>query len=174
MVGNWQTVYNGYMTDGRNESKVVRNGTGEADLLVDFLNTIDIEDSTDDLASAAGLRRWAAAHGLEAGGLEDARRTREALRSLVTGGRPDLPAVSLHPSCEGEGVSLRSNTVAEAALAATVVLSIQGKIGRVKLCQADTCRYAFVDHSRNGSRAWCSMEVCGNRAKARNFRSKPA
>ena len=69
---------------------------------------------------------------------------------------------------------LRSNTVAEAALAATVVLSIQGRIGRVKLCQADTCRFAYYDRSRNGSRAWCSMEICGNRQKARSFRSKQA
>ncbi|TFB47626.1 CGNR zinc finger domain-containing protein [Cryobacterium tagatosivorans] len=162
------------MTDGRNESKVVRNGSQDADLLVDFLNTLDVEDGTDALATPAGLAAWATGHGLEPGGLDDARRTRDALRSLVTGGRPELPAVSLHPSCEGDGVCLRSNTVAEAAIAATVVLSIQGKIGRVKLCQAETCRFAYYDHSRNGSRAWCSMEICGNRSKARNFRAKPA
>jgi hypothetical protein len=162
------------MTDGRNESKVVRNGSQDADLLVDFLNTLDVEDGTDALATSAGLTSWATDHGLEAGSLDDARRTRDALRSLVTGGRPELPAVSLHPSCEGDGVCLRSNTVAEAAIAATVVLSIQGKIGRVKLCQAETCRFAYYDHSRNGSRAWCSMEICGNRSKARNFRAKPA
>jgi predicted RNA-binding Zn ribbon-like protein len=64
--------------------------------------------------------------------------------------------------------------VAEAALAATVVLSIQGRIKRLKLCQADTCRHAYYDRSRNGSRAWCRMETCGNRQKARSFRSKQA
>lgn len=162
------------MTDGRNVAKIVRNDTGEAELLVDFLNTFDLEDGTDELADAAGLRRWAAAHGLVPGDLDETRRTRDALRSLVAGGRPELPPVSLIPSCEDEGVSLRSDTVAEAALAATVVLSIQGRIGRVKLCQAETCRFAYFDHSRNGSRAWCSMEICGNRAKARSFRSKQA
>ena len=172
MLCNWSNAYNGYMTDGRNESKVVRNDTGEAELLVDFLNTLDVEEGTDELAGAAGLRRWADAHGLVPGDLAEARSARDALRSLVTGGRPQLPAVSLIPSCEDDGVCLRSETVAEAALAATVVLSIQGRIGRVKLCQAETCRFAYFDHSRNGSRAWCSMEICGNRAKARNFRSK--
>lgn len=162
------------MTDGRNESKVVRNDSQEETLLVEFLNTFDLDEGTDRLSTESGLQRWAAEHELEPGDLDEARRTRDALRSLVTGGRPELPSVSLQPACEGDGVCLRSNTVAEAALAATVVLSIQGRIGRVKLCQSDTCRYAYYDRSRNGSRAWCSMEVCGNRQKARSFRSKQA
>jgi hypothetical protein len=174
------------MTDGRNESKVVQIGTvpaltglsaqgpSEGDLLVDFLNTIDIEDGTDLLATDEGLAEWAAAYGLEPGDASATRRVRDALRSLVNGGRPDLPSVTLHPSCDGDGVSLTSDTVAEAALAATVVLSIQGRIRRVKLCNAETCQYAYYDRSRNGSRAWCSMETCGNRQKARSFRSKQA
>jgi predicted RNA-binding Zn ribbon-like protein len=53
-----------------------------------------------------------------------------------------------------------------------VVLSIQGRISRIKLCQSETCRMAFYDQSRNGSRSWCSMEICGNRAKARTFRAR--
>ena len=164
------------MTDGRNGPKVGENGslTAEEDLLVDFLNTLDVEDGADELGSAEGLAAWAGAHGLEPGDPGDARSTRDALRSLVTGGQPRLPSVSLVPSCDGDGVCLTSTTVAEAALAATVVLSIQGRIKRVKLCQAETCRYAYYDRSRNGSRAWCSMETCGNRQKARSFRSKQA
>jgi hypothetical protein len=157
------------MTDGSNEPKNVQEK-----LLVDFLNTIDIEDGTDVLATDTGLAEWAAAHGLAPGNPDEARHTRDALRSLVAGGTPELPSVTLHPSCEGEGVSLTSDTVAEAALAATVVLSIQGRIKRVKLCNAETCRYAYYDRSRNGSRAWCSMEICGNRQKARSFRAKQA
>jgi predicted RNA-binding Zn ribbon-like protein len=40
----------------------------------------------------------------------------------------------------------------------------------VKLCgmwEATGCGWLFVDESRNGSRRWCSMKDCGNRAKAR-------
>jgi hypothetical protein len=171
------------MTDGRNEPKIVQNRTvhrgndtqrGNEELLVDFLNTIDIDEGTDLLATGSGLVEWAASHGLHPGDPAEARRTRDALRSLVAGGAPELPSVTLHPSCDGEGVSLTSDTVAEAALAATVVLSIQGRIKRVKLCNAETCRYAYYDRSRNGSRAWCSMEICGNRQKARSFRAKQA
>jgi predicted RNA-binding Zn ribbon-like protein len=35
---------------------------------------------------------------------------------------------------------------------------------RVKLCPA--CRWLFLDRSKNQSRRWCDMKVCGNRAKA--------
>lgn len=38
---------------------------------------------------------------------------------------------------------------------------------RVKSCGSDTCGWLFVDTSRNGSRRWCDMSDCGNRAKAR-------
>jgi predicted RNA-binding Zn ribbon-like protein len=41
------------------------------------------------------------------------------------------------------------------------------KLARVKQCADDRgCGYLFVDTSRNRSRRWCSMESCGNRAKA--------
>jgi predicted RNA-binding Zn ribbon-like protein len=36
-------------------------------------------------------------------------------------------------------------------------------------CANDTCGWLFVDMSRNGSRRWCSMSDCGNRAKARQY-----
>ena len=171
---NRQTIYTGDMSDGRNEPEVVGNEPTDDMLLVDFLNTIDIDEGSDLLGTRAGLQEWANSHGVRPGDLEEARTTRDALRALVTGGRPTLPAVSLTPSCTGDGVVLRRDTAAEAALAAAVILSIQGRISRVKLCQSDTCRYAYYDRSRNGSRAWCSMEVCGNRAKARSFRSRQA
>jgi predicted RNA-binding Zn ribbon-like protein len=34
---------------------------------------------------------------------------------------------------------------------------------RVKVCPA--CRWLFLDRSKNQSRRWCDMKVCGNRAK---------
>lgn len=38
--------------------------------------------------------------------------------------------------------------------------------GRVRECAAERCRVVYLDTSRNRSRRWCSMEVCGSRAKA--------
>jgi len=34
-------------------------------------------------------------------------------------------------------------------------------------CQNPACVLWFFDTTRNGTRRWCSMAVCGNRAKAR-------
>jgi predicted RNA-binding Zn ribbon-like protein len=35
----------------------------------------------------------------------------------------------------------------------------------VKACEGVTCTLLFADRTRSRSRRWCSMEVCGNRAK---------
>ena len=41
-------------------------------------------------------------------------------------------------------------------------------LARVRQCADDRgCGYLFLDMSRNRNRRWCSMETCGNRAKAR-------
>jgi predicted RNA-binding Zn ribbon-like protein len=39
-------------------------------------------------------------------------------------------------------------------------------LGQVRECAGSACTWLFVDRSRNRSRRWCSMETCGNRAKA--------
>jgi predicted RNA-binding Zn ribbon-like protein len=41
---------------------------------------------------------------------------------------------------------------------------------RIKQCP--NCGYLFVDNSKNKSRRWCSMEICGNRVKAQRFAKK--
>jgi predicted RNA-binding Zn ribbon-like protein len=38
---------------------------------------------------------------------------------------------------------------------------------RLKVCPGEHCGWAFYDHSRNQAGRWCSMAVCGGRAKAR-------
>jgi len=40
-------------------------------------------------------------------------------------------------------------------------------LGRVRECSSERCGWLFLDTSKNRSRRWCSMEGCGNRAKAR-------
>lgn len=46
-------------------------------------------------------------------------------------------------------------------------LLITGRRESVRACAEEKCRWLFLDHSRNGSRRWCDMKVCGNRVKAR-------
>ena len=52
-------------------------------------------------------------------------------------------------------------------LASAAELLTSGDVARVRRCADDECGWLFVDMSRNRSRRWCSMEDCGNRAKAR-------
>jgi predicted RNA-binding Zn ribbon-like protein len=39
--------------------------------------------------------------------------------------------------------------------------------GRLRRCAGEGCVLFFLDVSKSGRRRWCSMAVCGNRAKAR-------
>jgi predicted RNA-binding Zn ribbon-like protein len=45
-------------------------------------------------------------------------------------------------------------------------------IGRIHQCKSTTCRWLFLDMSRNHSRCWCDMKLCGNRMKARRFQRR--
>lgn len=44
----------------------------------------------------------------------------------------------------------------------------------VKNCEGPSCTMWFLDISKNHTRRWCSMAVCGNRAKAAAFRARKA
>jgi len=56
--------------------------------------------------------------------------------------------------------------------AGDLIVSPEG--GRLRHCLNDQCGWLFMDDSKNGSRRWCSMRSCGNRAKAQRhyLRSK--
>jgi predicted RNA-binding Zn ribbon-like protein len=43
------------------------------------------------------------------------------------------------------------------------------KAARIKQCASLTCARFFLDESKSGTRAWCSMKTCGNRMKAARF-----
>jgi len=43
------------------------------------------------------------------------------------------------------------------------------RVNRVRECALETCGWLFVDTSRNQTRRWCDMRVCGNRAKVKRF-----
>jgi len=45
------------------------------------------------------------------------------------------------------------------------------KITKLKCCSNPQCVLTFLDISRSGKRKWCSMDICGNRAKAATFYS---
>ena len=45
-------------------------------------------------------------------------------------------------------------------------LLLAADLGRVRRCANDACLWLFIDGSKNGTRRWCDMASCGNRAKA--------
>jgi predicted RNA-binding Zn ribbon-like protein len=51
-------------------------------------------------------------------------------------------------------------------------LLTSGNLDRLKLCAG--CYWVFLDASRNHSRRWCTMEVCGTDEKKRRFVAKRA
>jgi predicted RNA-binding Zn ribbon-like protein len=42
----------------------------------------------------------------------------------------------------------------------------------VKACEGHCCTLVFADHTRRRARRWCSMAVCGNRAKQAAHRGR--
>ncbi len=172
---------------------------GELELVRQFVNSFDVEDAQDALGDPAGLAAWLREHDLlEAQaevGEEDRRRAvavREALRALLlanNGGERDPDAIAtLHEAAGRAGVALRftedgsglepSAGGVDGALGRllTIVHAAEhdGTWPRLKACPWHTCHWAFYDNTKNRSGVWCTMEVCGNRAKAKAYRERRA
>jgi predicted RNA-binding Zn ribbon-like protein len=46
------------------------------------------------------------------------------------------------------------------------------RLGRIRACAASDCGWWFMDDTKNHSRRWCDMKICGNREKVRRFRQR--
>jgi predicted RNA-binding Zn ribbon-like protein len=51
-------------------------------------------------------------------------------------------------------------------------LLVSEDANRVKVCGDPTCRWLFLDVSKNHTRRWCDMKTCGNRMKARRHQAR--
>lgn len=51
-------------------------------------------------------------------------------------------------------------------------LVLSPRLARVRACAAADCGWWFMDETKNRSRRWCDMKLCGNREKLRRFRAK--
>lgn len=166
--------------------------------LVGFLNTLDVEEGTDELADAATASRWLAEHVPSEGEAQVAesdlpllRELRDVLRGLAVAhlhGEPPDPVADRYEALadrfplrttlqpDGElGLTARGEGAAHIAsrfLAAVTAASMAGGWHRVKICPAEGCRWAFIDRSKNRSRRWCAMGACGNREKVRTYRTR--
>jgi len=156
----------------------------DRELVVAFLNTVDFDEHTDVLDNDDAWLSWLSEHGLPQPAGESASAVRRH-RSKARVMRDDLRMVAMGDDCEvrrfpltltvdGRSPRLGGTDALEEVMGAFARLGILGELGRVKICPADDCLWAFYDESRNGSRQWCSMAVCGNRAKARAHRARQA
>lgn len=161
-------------------------------------NTVDLEAGDDRLLTPAGLDAFALEHGIEgltfdAADLADALELREALRDACqahTG--TALPAASasaldrllnrapLVLAVDPRGTaSLRPapGLTGADALTARIATGIasaaaEGTWPRLKACAAHSCRWVYYDRSPAGRSRWCTMAICGSRAKMRAYRSR--
>ena len=169
-----------------------------------FLNTLDVEDAVDHLASISTFATWLADQGLidpaavaagqritrqelaaaldlrltlrwallaPIGGRQieptELRRLNTAVAKLVLVVRFDSEGVPrVMPRGDGIGAVL-ARIVGDVAVARST-----GTWSRLKVCPAEDCLWVFYDHSKNRSRRWCSMGLCGNRTKTRSYRRR--
>lgn len=158
------------------------------ELVQAFVNTVDREHGPDLFDTVEGLREWLAARGLDAEAgpreLERARDVREGIRSLLllNNGHDAEPGAleRLDAALAGADTAIRLGSgrpeIVPARpgfdgvlgrIAAEIVDAVAGgSWPRLKSCPGRNCQWAFYDRSKNRTATWCSMQVCGSRAKA--------
>jgi predicted RNA-binding Zn ribbon-like protein len=144
-------------------------------LCLDFVNTVDWrlgERPRDWLATYGDLIAWSRHAGiLSASGagrlLRESERSPDAadaaLRSALALREAVYRIFSWDWTRRGETLERPMWDIAQSA----ADLLTSGQLHRVRQCGDERCGWLFFDRSKNRSRRWCSMDDCGNRAKAR-------
>ncbi|MDA0633856.1 CGNR zinc finger domain-containing protein [Nonomuraea sp. MCN248] len=152
-----------------------------AELVRDFVNTYSVEADADDLGTPAELALWLRERALTGPGdratdddLALAVALREGLRVALRrdGRRPELPVLPLRVTVGRRPELAPIGAGVPAGLARIAAAAAGDSWDRLKVCAEDGCQWAFVDVTRNRSRSWCSMRVCGNRTKTRAYRAR--
>jgi predicted RNA-binding Zn ribbon-like protein len=173
---------------------------GDLWLVQAFVNSRwDLErDLVDQFGNSEGLATWLVERDLitagtpvSEAGLRRALDARDGLQALLfanNGAELDLEAVErlegavrgsgvfvqLHADSPPDFVPTRRDLDGALALIGTIaaIAQLDGSWIRLKACRGEDCGWAFYDHSRNQAGSWCSMSVCGSRAKARDYRHR--
>jgi predicted RNA-binding Zn ribbon-like protein len=172
---------------------------GGPDALEDFeslVRWLEAAAVVDPDRAAGMLRRAQQQPAGAAAALSDARRVRHALRPLAERGARDgairAEAVSeinrvlgrsagtRRLELRGDGSFSRAFVPGGDAFAGLMIPLVEsaadalilGELGRVRKCASTLCRRVFFDATKNGTRRWCDMATCGNRAKAARHRAR--
>jgi predicted RNA-binding Zn ribbon-like protein len=165
---------------------------GGLELIRRFVNTAELPSGPDGLDSLEHARAWLLSYGLappvNEAHLRQLRHFRETLRDLLSANnregdapaawqqmQPFLASTRLSLAVDpNRGLELKPEDKGPIASLLAVVYESQllGSWPRLRACRKPSCRFAYFDYTKNGSRAWCSMATCGNQAKAQRRRQR--
>jgi predicted RNA-binding Zn ribbon-like protein len=164
-------------------------------LALDLLNTLWVQGgrTVDALADPAGVSAWLDERDLRSPCSPEQlgpalREGREAIRQALLA--PDQPAAHDAINALLARGHLRDRIATDgpesvlhidderwriAWLAAhDLITLLRNTPQRIHRCHAEGCILWFLDTTRNGTRRWCSMDLCGNRSKVRRHRARRA
>ena len=168
---------------------------GTLDLIRRFVNSVELPDGPDELGALEGARAWCLSYGLppvtNQAHLELLLAFRETLRDLLfaNNGEGDAAAAwrELNPFMTSTRLSLSvdpyhglellpAHEEDKGPIASLLAIVYESQVRetwpRLRACRKQSCRFAYYDQTKNGSRAWCSMATCGNQAKAQRRRER--
>ncbi len=202
VCGNLQSLYSGdgnLSTDFAGVPRAVTlvlpaadRAPGALELVRRIVNTVELPNGPDDLSTLEQARAWCLSYGLAPPRDERhvalLRDFRETLRELLfaNNGEGDAPLawermrpflastrlrLAVNPT---HGLELMPEDKGPIASLLAIVYESQllGTWPRLRACRKASCRFAYYDHTKNASRAWCSMATCGNQAKAQRRRQR--
>jgi predicted RNA-binding Zn ribbon-like protein len=150
-----------------------------------FVNTSNHETGRELLATPDELAAWLTRNGrtdVDAATAADVRRAhalRADLRNAIVGRAPghafDEAAARARLTVGFPGPRLAGQAPGVDGALGAIVAAVydamrDGSWTRLKTCR--NCEWAFWDKSKNRSAAWCSMQLCGSRAKVRRYRAR--
>ncbi|MFT4307412.1 MAG: CGNR zinc finger domain-containing protein [Microbacterium sp.] len=167
-------------------------------LIQDLANSFDLESGRESLVGLHDLDAFARSHGMDdvRFSLEDLDRVRllrDALRECCVanaGHEPDPSglrflndtfarvSMNLVIASDGAATLMATGPRSDFDLLATRVqdaiyrADAQGTWPRLKACESEICRWVYYDNSPSGRSRWCTMSVCGSRAKMRAYRAR--
>lgn len=191
-----------YAHDGRRERSVATVRAGDGSFLFLSRPALDFADTGgvggyESLDAATDLQRWVrAAFRLDVDvtndgwkeGLALRRAIWELVRANLQGLAEPASAISVINTAARRGSIARQldrsaqrwhwarpaslhGVLSAVARDAIDVLAVEDR-SRLRECAADNCALVFYDDSRSGRRRWCAAQRCGDRTRARTYRSR--
>lgn len=154
---------------------------GDVDRLMTWCDGVGIsihpaEDRAELLGSLHELR--ACAYDVTAGYLHRRAPREESVRLLNRLARAEPPAPRLEVDADGLPAAAGGPGLQAPAVLSLVsrdlitLLSDPARREKLRECESDICRMIYLDTTQGRPRKWCSMQRCGNSAKAARHRSQ--